>query len=122
MEEEENNIIEESAEKSKKEESGLFDVKPIIVGIDPDGNPVTYTGGGFVSGPSNDDVLKPFGLPKFIEIKGEKLLTTDFLLDTYGYKPYLPGDDRVELDKFVTKKDVETLQDQLKAKRLLKRW
>ena len=120
MEEEENNIIEESAEESKKEESGLFDVKPNIVGIDPDGNPVTYTGGGFVSGPSNDEVLKPFGLPKFIEIKGEKLLTTDFLLDTYGYKPYLPGDDIVELDKFVTKKDVETLQDQLKAAGYLK--
>ena len=73
-----------------------------------------------ISGPSNDEVLKPFGLPKFIEIKGEKLLTTDFLLDTYGYKPYLPGDDRVELDKFVTKKDVETLQDQLKAAGYLK--
>ena len=119
--EEDNNILEEQAEESKAEQ-GLFDVTPIVVGVDQSGNPITFdVNNPFAGlGANNDERLKPFGLPKNIKIGTQTLNTEDYIYQQYGYKVYMPGDDIEQLSELKTRKNIESLQEQLVAAGYLK--
>ena len=119
MENEDREIILGEVEELVDDNDSLQTIKPLVQAYDADGNLVTMNQViSYV--PSFDSGVAPFGLPKKIKIGGVDKDTGDFLMETYGFTPYYPGDDLTELRKLNTRQSVQDIQTKLEDAGYLK--
>ena len=116
-----NEIIFEEAEDLLNDNESLLNSKPLVEAIDPEGNIIPRANliAGYTPTPT-DKTLTPFGLSKYTQVGNTQESTYDFFLNNFGISLYMPGDDTEELNKFKTRKGIETLQTQLEDAGLLK--
>jgi len=120
MENEDKEIILGEVEELVDDNDSLQTTKPMVQAYDADGNLVSmnqvinYVPSFDTSG------VAPFGLPKKIKIGGVDKDTGDFLIETYGFTPYYPGDDLTELRKLNTRQSVQDIQTKLEDAGYLK--
>ena len=119
MENEDREIILGEVEELVDDNDSLQTTKPLVQAYDADGNLVTMNQViSYV--PSFDSGVAPFGLPKKIKIGGVDKDTGDFLMETYGFTPYYPGDDLTELRNLNTRQSVQDIQTKLEDAGYLK--
>ena len=119
MENEDKEIILGEVEELVDDNDSLQTTKPLVQAYDADGNLVTMNQViSYV--PSFDSGVAPFGLPKKIKIGGVDKDTGDFLMETYGFTPYYPGDDLTELRNLNTRQSVQDIQTKLEDAGYLK--
>ena len=116
-----NEIIFEEAEDLLNDNESLLNSKPLVEAIDPEGNIIPRANliAGYTPTPT-DKTLTPFGLSKYTQVGNTQESTYDFFLNNFGISLYMPGDDTEELNKFKTRKAIETLQTQLEDAGFLK--
>lgn len=121
MEENDNQIIFEEAEKIMDENEELLNSKPLIQAEDPEGTIIPRYNyiQGYTPAPT-DSSLTPFGMSKYTQVGNTQESTYDFFLNNFGISLYMPGDDTEQLNKLKTRKAIETLQTQLEDAGLLK--
>tara|TARA_R100001463_G_scaffold11425_3_gene32106 strand:- start:261 stop:1181 length:921 start_codon:yes stop_codon:yes gene_type:complete len=109
-----NEIIFEESEDLLNDNESLLNSKPLVEAIDPEGNIVPRANliAGYTPTPT-DTTLTPFGLAKYTQVGNTQESTYDFFLNNFGISLYMPGDDTEELNRFKTRKAIETLQTQL---------